>query len=107
MDDAPVDRGLDLATQVGSYLRDLGETHPVPILGGFVAAAQPGGRVHVYWRLPGPPLFPGYRRRRILRRYEHLLRAWGLSTELRLGEPEPYVACWIARRRSGTGPTMQ
>jgi len=91
-------RGLDLASQVGYYLRDLGETPPVPVFGGFVAEAESGGRVRVYWRLPGPPLFGALRRRRALGRYERLLRAWGLATELHLDEPEPYVACWLTRR---------
>ncbi len=91
-------RGLGLADQVGYYLHDLGETHPVPVFGGFVAEAEPGGRVRVYWRLPGPPLFGARRCHRALRRYERLLRAWGLATELRLDALEPYVACWIAAK---------
>ena len=90
--------GLDLASQVGHYLREAGETRPVPILGGFVAEARPGGRVHVAWRLPGPPLFGAHRRLRALRRYERLLRAWGMATELCLDPAEPSLACWIARR---------
>ena len=88
----------DLTRQVGHYLRERGETRPVPILGGFVAEARPGGRVRVAWRLPGPPAFGGVRRRRALRRYERLLRAWGLATELCVDEPEPYLTCWIAGR---------
>ena len=100
MDDAPADRGLDLARQVEHYLRESGESRPVPILGGVVVEPQPGGRVRVYWRLPGPSLFAGRRRDRTLRRYARLLGAWGLATELRLDAPEPYVACWIA----ATGP---
>lgn len=91
--------GLDLATQVEHFLREMGETRPVPILGGVVVEGQPGGRVHVVWRLPGPPLFGARRRLHHLRRYEHLLSAWGLATELHLEGPEAYVACWIARDR--------
>jgi hypothetical protein len=88
--------GLDLARQVGYVLRERGETRPVPILGGFVAEARPAGQVHVFWRLPGPPLFAAPRRLRNLRRYEGLLRSWGMATELCLDAPEPHLACWIA-----------
>ena len=90
--------GIALVDQVGQYLRERGETHPVPILGGFVSEARPHGRVRVSWRLPGPPAFGGVRRHRALRRYERLLRAWGMATELCHDEPEPYLTCWIARR---------
>ncbi|MDP8921399.1 MAG: hypothetical protein M3O34_00770 [Chloroflexota bacterium] len=89
---------LDLASQVAYFLYDQGETHPVPILGGFVTRAQPDGRVHVHWRLPGPAVFGSSRRRRHLRRYEYLLQGWGMATELHLEGPEPYLACWIAGR---------
>src|SRR3712207_9018985 len=77
-------RGLDLASQVGYFLEDQGETRPVPILGGFVAEAHPGDCVHVFWRLPGPPVFLAARRRRNLRRYVRLLRSWGMATQLHL-----------------------
>jgi len=88
----------DLARQVGHVLREHGETRPVPILGGFVVEARPDGRVHVCWRLPGPPMLRSRRRLRTLRRYKGVPRAWGLATELCLDAPEPYLACWIARR---------
>ena len=96
----PAPRGLDLAGQVGHFLEDHGETRPLPILGGFVAEAAPGGRVRVRWQLPGPSLF-GDRRRRKLGRYARLLRAWGLAIELHLDAPEPYVAGRVARRPAG------
>lgn len=89
---------LDLASQVAYFLYDQGETRPVPILGGFVTQAQPDGRVHVHWRLPGPPVFGSFRRRRHLRRYARLLGTWGMATELHLEGSEPYLACWIAGR---------
>jgi len=76
-EDQTASRGLDLAGQVRHYLRDRSESRPVPILGGAVIEARPGGRVHVFWRLPSPPLLAARRRRRALRRYEHWLRTWG------------------------------
>ena len=94
----PAPARLDLARQVRHVLEDRGETRPLPILGGFVAEAHPSGRVRVSWRLPGPPIFGDRRRRRELRRYERLLRAWGVATALHFDTPEPYVACWVARR---------
>ena len=97
-DEQEVDWGLDLADQVSYFLYDQGETRPVPVLGGFDVEAQPGGRVHVFWRLPGPLIFKASRRRRHLSRYERLLRSWGMATELFADAPEPYVACWVAGR---------
>ncbi len=94
-DSSRVRPGLDLASQVGNFLEDHGESRPVPLLGGFVAEAGPSGRVHVFWRLPGPPAFLAARRRRSLRRYERLLGSWGMAMELHLDAPEPYLACWI------------
>jgi hypothetical protein len=89
---------MDLISQVRYFLREQGEGRPIPILGGFVVRAQSGGRLHVFWCLPGPPAFGFLRRSRHLRRYERLLRSWGLTTELHLEEREPYVSCWIAVR---------
>jgi len=84
-----------LEGQVRHFLREQGEGHPVPILGGFVVRAQPDGSVKIYWDLPGPPALGSLRRLGHLRRYERLLRSWGMTTELHLEEPEPYVACWV------------
>ena len=89
---------LDLVTQVRYYLREQGEGHPIPILGGYVVRAQSGGRLQVFWCLPGPPALGFLRRSWHLRHYERLLRSWGLNTELHLEETAPYVACWMARR---------
>jgi hypothetical protein len=94
---------VDLVGQVRHFLREQGEGHPVPILGGFVARAQPGGRVHVSWCLPGLAVLGSLLRSRHLRRYERLLRSWGLTTELHLEGPEPHVACWVAGPLSGAG----
>jgi len=87
--------GVALARQVGDLLYERGEMPRAPLFGEVVVEAQPGGRTHVFWRLPGPPLFKAVRRRRYLRRYERLLRSWGLATEVRADAPEPYLACWI------------
>ncbi len=90
--------GLALARQVGDFLHERGEMPPAPLFGGVVIEAQPAGRTHVFWRLPGPPLFKAVRRRRHLRRYERLLRSWGLATKVCVDAPEPYLACWIRAR---------
>lgn len=95
--DPAADGGL--ARQVSHFLREHGETGPIPLFGGVVAEAQADGHVNVYWRLPGPPIFRSIRRRRHLRRWNQRLRAWGMATELLLDAPEPHVACW-GRRRS-------
>src|SRR5437763_896022 len=87
--------GVDLVSQIRHFLTEHGETYPRPILGGFVAQAQPSGRVHVYWRLPGPPALGAIRRLGHLRRYDRLLRSWGLTTELHPEPSEPYLACWV------------
>src|SRR4051794_30325556 len=54
--------GFQLADQVRYFLRGQGETDPVPFLGGFVVQAGLNGRVLVYWRLPGLPVFEAARR---------------------------------------------
>jgi hypothetical protein len=87
--------GLQLVDQVRTFLRAQGESDPVPILGGFVAEPRLDGRVFVFWRLPGPPVFESIRRRASLLHYQRLLRSWATETELRLDAPEPYLACWI------------
>jgi hypothetical protein len=89
--------GFHLVDQVRYFLRGQGEIDPVPILGGFVVEQRPDGRVFVYWRLPGLPVFETARRRASLLHYERLLRSWDTETELHLDAPEPYLACWIGK----------
>lgn len=94
---------VDLARELDHRLRECGEVHPVPLLGGFVVRGQADGRVRISWHLPGPPAFGGIRRRRVLRRYARLLREWGFATELRLDHPEPHVTCWMTEPYVASG----
>ena len=89
---------MDLAHQVAHVLRERGEIHPVPVLGGFVVEARAPDLVAVYWRVPGPVVL-GVLRRRYLRRYRRLLDEFGLDTTLAADGPEP---CITGRLRWGT-----